>query len=319
MLAILAPLLLAPLASAHSTRQLCTSQSQPNPIASTYPDQVTGTINGTLAVLPIPLAQAQQIVGAQYPILTAAYRALLPDFPADMYPAILQAVQDHDVQANGVGIPDFTVRSPLSPLTFRSRANPHPKRISIEYPFLDLLHAGTGAGTSFRLALNQTMTATAAVALAGSAAYGTRVSPALFDPACDAYAAADDDSSSTTHLNAWSNASLLANPPAFTTRFTSSSTADHQAYPLSFWANVTNQPAFADPAKGCDRMVRLFNSSVTTAAGNAPVPVRGEVWAADAFFPGGGRRWVGVEGVRVDTAFIEYNYLECASLAGYGG
>lgn len=91
----------------------CTSQSQPNPIASTYPDYVTGTINGTLAVLPIPLAQAQQIIGPEYRIMTTAYRSLLPDFPADMYPALLEAEQEHDVQDLAIGIPDFSVR--LSP------------------------------------------------------------------------------------------------------------------------------------------------------------------------------------------------------------
>lgn len=90
----------------------CTSQSQPNPIASTYPDQITGTINGTLAVLPITLDEAQSIVGPKYKILTAAYRELLPDFPKDMYPAIIQAVLDHDVQAGGTHIPDFSVSSP---------------------------------------------------------------------------------------------------------------------------------------------------------------------------------------------------------------
>lgn len=97
---------------------LCKSQSQPNPIASIYPDQVTGTVNGTLSVLPIPLTDAQQIVGPKYAILTAAYRELLPDFPHDMYPAIIQAVHDHDLQAPGVRIPDFTVRA--------QRPNPRP-------------------------------------------------------------------------------------------------------------------------------------------------------------------------------------------------
>lgn len=94
-----------------SARSLtCKTQSQPNPIAAIYPDQVTGTLNGTLAVLPIPLAEAQKIVGENNTILTAAYRELLPSFPEGMYPALLQALRDHDVQDFKVGIPDFSVR-----------------------------------------------------------------------------------------------------------------------------------------------------------------------------------------------------------------
>ena len=108
--ALLASLFLAGSYALDTTICTLPSQSQPNPIASIYPEDVTGTMNGTLAILPIPLAQAQEIVGPRYSILTAAYHSLLPSFPADMYPAVLQAVREHDIQELGVvGIPDFSV------------------------------------------------------------------------------------------------------------------------------------------------------------------------------------------------------------------
>lgn len=88
-----------------------TTASQPNPIAQQYPDVPTGTFNTTLAIVPIPLAMARQLIPAQFAILEGAYRSLLPSFPADMYPVVMQAGLDHDIQlpAYSITIPDFQV------------------------------------------------------------------------------------------------------------------------------------------------------------------------------------------------------------------
>lgn len=65
----------------------CTAKdSQPNPIASQYPNDATGTINGTVAIIPIPYAQARSIVPSKYPILKKAYQQLMPNLGAGMYP-----------------------------------------------------------------------------------------------------------------------------------------------------------------------------------------------------------------------------------------
>lgn len=88
---------------------VCNTVDQPNPIASIYPNNATGTLNGTIAVLPISLKLARQLIPPQYGILEHAYRALLPSFPKGMYPAIVQALHDHEVQAFGYKIEDFTV------------------------------------------------------------------------------------------------------------------------------------------------------------------------------------------------------------------
>ena len=91
--------------------EYCTSVDQPNPIAARYPRNCTGTLNGTVSMVPIPLALARQVIPPQYGILEHAYRALLPSFPEGMYPAIVQALHDHEVQAFGYRIADFSVRS----------------------------------------------------------------------------------------------------------------------------------------------------------------------------------------------------------------
>jgi hypothetical protein len=62
------------------------SGSSPNPIATQYPNNTTGTTNGTITVIPIPYALARSIIPAKYGILRKAYEELLPGFPADSYP-----------------------------------------------------------------------------------------------------------------------------------------------------------------------------------------------------------------------------------------
>ena len=87
------------------------SLDQPNPIATTYPNNATGVLNATLVILPIPLSKARRFIPAQWGILEASYRSLMPDFPAGMYPLFLQAGHDHDIQlaALDLKIPDFSV------------------------------------------------------------------------------------------------------------------------------------------------------------------------------------------------------------------
>jgi hypothetical protein len=64
-------------------------ESSPNPIASIYPTTPTGTVNGTLAIVPIPYQLAREIIPARYRVLNGAYKSLLPGFPAGKYPVSL--------------------------------------------------------------------------------------------------------------------------------------------------------------------------------------------------------------------------------------
>ena len=93
---------------------ICHSHTQSNPIARIYPNDATCVIKGTTAIVPIPYDVARQIVPAQYAILTSAYREVFPSLSPGLFPAVLEAVQDHDVKQLGIGIPDFTVRNSAS-------------------------------------------------------------------------------------------------------------------------------------------------------------------------------------------------------------
>jgi hypothetical protein len=107
--------------------QTSSIESSPNPIAQKYPNNITGTINGTLAVIPIPYGLARNLIPSQYGILTSAYESLLPGFPPNSYPVrftqeptwwslrasqvVLKFILDHDlrVEAFNISIPDFQV------------------------------------------------------------------------------------------------------------------------------------------------------------------------------------------------------------------
>jgi hypothetical protein len=100
--------------STAKTPSECFSYSQPNPIASQYPGNITGTVNATLVLLPIPFSLARSIIPAKYAILKDAYRSLLPNFPEDQYPAMLQMIRDHDIRYQGINaLQDFSVSSPF--------------------------------------------------------------------------------------------------------------------------------------------------------------------------------------------------------------
>lgn len=90
---------------------VCATYDLPNPLAEAFPNNATGVLNATLAIIPIPLGLARRLIPHQYGILEEAYRALLPDFPEGMYPVMLQAAHDHDVQfrAYGITLDDFSV------------------------------------------------------------------------------------------------------------------------------------------------------------------------------------------------------------------
>ncbi|KAK3374201.1 hypothetical protein B0T24DRAFT_679566 [Lasiosphaeria ovina] len=269
---------------------VCASHDLPNPLAELFPNNATGVLNATLAIIPIPLDMARRLIPPQYGILERAYRALLPDFPEAMYPVLVQAAHDHDVQfrAYGITIDDFS-------------------RVGFEFPFLDLLGDGY---SSFRWAPAQLISATNSIALEGSRAYGTVVSPAEYEPLCDAYQVL---ASGATYFKG----SSLESSEFFEVEMAPVHHPVFNPYPLELFKNITNQPTFAN-ATTCDNMIRLFNTSMTTGE-HAPVAVHGRVKANTFPFGKAAREWTGVYGVQVATPFIENNYLDCQTMQGYAG
>ncbi|KAL2176388.1 uncharacterized protein P884DRAFT_245532 [Thermothelomyces heterothallicus CBS 202.75] len=273
-----------------ATARPCTTHDHHNTLAELFPNSATGVLNATLAIIPISLETARRLIPPQYGILERAYRALVPSFPEGMYPLMVQAAHDHDVQlrAYGITIDDFS-------------------RVGFEFPFLDL--AGDGY-SSFRWAPAQLISATNPIALEGSRAYGTLVTPAKYEPLCDAY-------HRLANGHTYFRGVGVDSSDLFELEMARLSHAALNPYPLELFKNITNQPTFAN-ATSCDNMIRLFNTSMTVGA-NAPVHVHGRVRARAFPFQEAEKEWTDIYGVQVATPFIENNYLECRSMRGYSG
>ncbi|KUI52564.1 hypothetical protein VP1G_00033 [Cytospora mali] len=207
-----------------------------------------------------------------------------------MYPVLMQAGLDHDIQlaAYNISVQDF-------------------QRFGWSFPFIDLLGDGY---SSFTWAPAQMISADHQIAINGSRDYGTTVYATNFEPGCDAYGhlrgrstyfrgTATDDSGIYADLD-----------------FAPLDQGIYSPFPVEFYQNITNQPIFGDGTQ-CDSQVRLFNSSINQGE-FAPVPVKGTIFSN--LEPLGAMEGLGdVFGLLIDTPFVEYNGLDCASLKGYQG
>ncbi|KAI1341020.1 hypothetical protein F5Y15DRAFT_414749 [Xylariaceae sp. FL0016] len=251
------------------------SRDAPNPLSEQYPELISGNLNGTTLIVPIPLAKARQLIPQEWGIVENAYRSLLPDFPAGMYPMMAQVVHDHDIRlpAWNSSMPDFS-------------------RASFEFPFIDIFGDGT---SSFRWMGSSMISASNPMAVEGAASYyGITVYPAAFDPPNDAYRALSDGSTYTSSQSSSGNATkfmTLEAAPSF----------DAVPYSLDFMKNITNQPVFAN-AGVCDYYQRLYNTTLTTDF--PPVPVVGSVKADLDPFPSV-ESHSGVYGWQFSTMFLE--------------
>ncbi|KAJ6442278.1 putative amidohydrolase protein [Purpureocillium lavendulum] len=256
------------------------SMSQNKPHGDDYKSRVTGTLNGTTLIVPIPLSLATELVPWDYKILNGTWQALLPDFDPDMYPLMLTAVFDHDV-----GSKRFAFNTP----SFH--------RAAFEFPFIDRLHDDY---TSFRWTKHMMITS-GHVAARGASVYGIRVIPSTFDPPYDAYScqggrktsfsAQSVDNTSSLAIETWPAAGDNAIP-----------------YPIDFIRNITNQPTFGGN-RNCDNYIQLFNTSLTTDPAFEPVPVVARVKANLAPMSAKEDRkpttYDKVYGWRLSTAFVE--------------
>ncbi|KFY15484.1 hypothetical protein V492_01960 [Pseudogymnoascus sp. VKM F-4246] len=267
-------------------------ESSPNPIGSLYPTSITGTLNGTIAVVPIPYSLARDLIPSQYGILKKAYKEALPGFPRDMYPLIVRSIIDHDVGMNGTRLID----------DFQS--------VHIFYPFVDLLGDGY---SNFIYGKYLIITGTHEVAINGSEGYGQVVIRSTFKPENNSYGFFHPDppphSSKTRQIfsDAYENGKRDA---VVKTNFKPLKSLG--PWPLDFYVNITNQPVFAD-GKTCLQQINLYNTSLSTGA-NAPVGLKGDIKVAAPYLPKDSS-FKNVFGIKVDIAFIERNGLDSAPTA----
>ncbi|UNI22357.1 hypothetical protein JDV02_008253 [Purpureocillium takamizusanense] len=270
------------------------SQMKPHGDLEQYRKYVTGNLNGTTLIVPIPLTRAREILPKEYEFLDgAAWQSMLPDFPSDKYPLMVTAVYDHDVGSKGYGV---------------STSDFH--RASFEFPFVDRLGDRYSA---FRWTGTMMITANH-IAVRGARLYGITAIPSLFEPLNDAYAGeSDGEATFYAESKAEQGKSMLS--------IRSWPHLHNIPYPIEFIRNVTNQPTFGGP-RHCDRYIRLFNTSLTENDAFAPVPVTADIKAqlAPVTASEDAVEYRGVYGWRLSTAFVEpIHPWKCDQLAGYAG
>ncbi|KAI4268858.1 MAG: hypothetical protein LQ337_007600, partial [Flavoplaca oasis] len=246
----------------------CTS-CLPNPIATTYPNNITGTINATTSVILVPLSYARSLLPSRFAnsILTNAYTRF--NISPTLYPLVVESVIDHDIRFNNSPVlSDFS--------SFRTT-----------FPFINLL--GDGYST-FRYTGFIYLPPSNPIAINGSQGYGYTVLPGYFDPpdapykytrngrarSFTVFEQTSNSTPSTSHYGLAS--SRLAGSTLFRT------TSSQPPIPLSFYRNITNQIAFGNNSKVCDRMISFWNTSITTGA-YEPQAVVGDVLLSPPLVP----------------------------------
>ena len=304
---LLATLLMAALVLGQAQVDECLTQTMENPIWQQYPDNVTAMMNATIALIPVPYTLARSNIPAQYSILSAGYKTLLPNLPDDTYPMVFQTAFDHGIRLGNVSIPGLNPTVETAHSVGESTNTLSFQHASLAWPFVDLL--GDGA-SCFIWEPEALISAGATLPVSGAQAYGDNVYQALFDPACDAYGAIPGDG---TAVNATSNDGSGA---FFETIWRDAAWSPEWEQLLAFFVNVTNQPSFGN-ASTCDNQIRLFSKPGSPGIYSAR-PVVGEVRIHLPFLSINITE-CDVKGVHIGTLFIENNEVSCDSLKGYGG
>jgi hypothetical protein len=173
----------------------------------------------------------------------------------------------------------------------------------------------------------QLISASSAIAIAGSTAYGTTVHPAQFNPPCDAYreAGVPDVQFPRVMHTTGSDAQSVDGSGTYANMSMHDLVTSHwkDVPPMQFFANVTNQPIFGKQlgygnGSVCDKQVRYFNTSLTDwqFAGR---PVKGRVDTNMGPLAGRPELASDMLGYEVASQFAEYNLQDCQYLQGYTG
>ena len=264
----------------------------PNPIASLYPNNGTGTINATTSVIIVPLSYALSLLPAQLVPLPHAYTRF--SIPPTHYPLVVENTIEHDFRYQGINaIADFS-------------------SLRFTFPFIDLLGDNS---TCFRYTSYIYLPPTVPLAIAGAEVDGIIPIPATFDPANAAYRFSSAAMNSFV-FSVYPNSSQTAGkPPAAEVFF--KPTSKDPIHSLDFYRNVTNQPFFGNKTAVCEILIRFWNTSLSEGA-NQPENVEGIVKlgpplvAKESVFRG-------VKGIRATQAFLENSNIPCEDFRGYRG
>lgn len=180
-----------------------TNNSLPNPIASTFPNMTTGTINGSFVVLPIDYSLARAVVPRKWSILRESIKAVLPFFPEDKFPVrnpkharaalnLIHSCSSFLLRESSTTLSPQISRILISASVnlliqdpmFREINHSSQQSAQFRFPFIDLL----GDGYSTFSYVPTFFVSENIAALAGARTYGEDVVESISDPPHDPYA-----------------------------------------------------------------------------------------------------------------------------------
>ncbi|KAL8865713.1 MAG: hypothetical protein Q9174_006739, partial [Haloplaca sp. 1 TL-2023] len=240
-------------ASASSTVKTQCTVCAPNPIASIYPNNITGTFNATTSIIVVPIDYARSLLPTDLAplILTHAYKRF--SIPSTHYPLVVENAIEHDIRIpGGISLPDFS--------SFR-----------LTFPFINNIGDGFSC---FRYISHIYLSELVPFAIQGYETYGAKVIKASFDPSDAAYRKARRHKALTFDAYPGNATAPFHIPP--TAFVTSRDSPKGHNFPLAFYKNVTNQPFFGDNRTFCDDQKRFWNTSLSEGE-NEPRDVRSVV------------------------------------------
>ncbi|PBP25778.1 hypothetical protein BUE80_DR003295 [Diplocarpon rosae] len=282
-----------------SSPSLQSQETSPNPIRAAYPNDVTGTFNGTLAIVPIDLELARSIIPKEWAINQEAWMSLLPQFSVTKYPLVVRSGVNHDI---GKAEPFFGLEDYQS--------------VHIAFPFVDLL----GDGFSSFSYVQHRLVASPQGALWDVDSYGTLRVPAKISPTLEAYKTVNQQGGSySVALHAFTKKFNNFSSPHKET--TISYILDHKATDrvtpeeLNFLKNVTNQPIFKDGTL-CNNQIFLYDTDLSI-GDNSPQKVEGKIVLASPLLPGEGDHVKTVSGLTFSAAYRDIHEVPCTQLKGF--
>ncbi|KAI9709006.1 MAG: hypothetical protein M1812_007819 [Candelaria pacifica] len=269
------------LAAAIPSATTCSANSAPNPIASKYPDLITGTLNESVVTVFIDYSIARKIVPKQWGILQV-YKKYLPSSSGNLYPVVLELGVDHDVRAGSINVPDFS-------------------SVRVTFPFIDL----SGDGKSNYRYTPAIFLPPIPLIVAGAEAYGEKAIQSTFDPPCDAYKLVPVGGRTSGQYSF----AATSTDNKYNVQLTATVSKATNYFPLDVYKQVLNQPTFGD-GLSCDNYTHIFDTSITK-----PEVIRANLSGRVPNMPS--QQYNDAQGIRLDSAFIEGNNVPCDSVRGH--
>ncbi|KAL4945605.1 hypothetical protein BDV06DRAFT_219142 [Aspergillus oleicola] len=233
---------------------LASAQAGPNTLAQYNPAKRTMSVNATFCILPISKEAAKSI--SHYDPLDVPSE-ILPSFPADKHPLIIQASYDNDIRMTALDLVPLQIPALMGG--------------SVQVPYVDVLKDGK---TPFNAPINtysggidgQDLQALVPSIAAGVSPFeGTTTFPASFAPDTEAVQALDGTELFSVEVKPYLLPNTLSGPGVYAEAFDilySLIDEEESPYTQHTFHNLVNHPTLLNNGR-CQRNTLYFNQTFT--------------------------------------------------------